>query len=235
MAQVERWKMREQLALEKTALGFYLSGHPYQEFAADLAKFITAKLVDITPDLLPAPSSGGGFNNGGGKRNNGKEIVVAGMVNGVRILQTRRGKMAVVTLDDGSAVLEVTVFSDLYDANRPWIRDDQLLVVKGRASMDDYSGSMRVTADELYDFASARAKFASRLEITCSINDNVRVPQLLALLKPYAGGTCPVQINYSNLIGSGALRLSEAWQVSLPEELLMGLRALCGTENVQVV
>ncbi len=234
MAQVERWKMREQLALEKTALGFYLSGHPYQEFAKDLCKFITAQLAAITPELLPAPS-GGGYNNGGGKRNNGKEIVVAGIVNGVRILQTRRGKMAVVTLDDGSAQLEVTVFSDLYDANRPWIRDDELLVVKGRASMDDYSGSMRVTADELFDFASARAKFASRLEITCASGDGVRVPQLLAVLKPYAGGGCPVQINYSNLIGSGALRLDEAWKVSLPEELLVSLRTLCGTENVRVV
>ena len=236
MADVPRWKMREQLAQEKIALGFYLSGHPYQEFAAELSNFVKLKLADVTPDILPAPNSGNGnYAGGGGRRNNAKQLVLAGMVSGVRILQTRRGKMAVITLDDGSAQLEVTVFNELYDANRPWMRDDELLVVRGKANMDEYSGNMRVTAEDLFDFASARAVFAKRLDLTCSIDDKLRVPQLAELLKPYCGGQCPVQINYSNLIGSAPLRLGEAWQVTLPEELLENLRALCGAQNVQVV
>jgi DNA polymerase-3 subunit alpha len=235
MADVPRWKMREQLQQEKTALGFYLSGHPYQEFAEELSNFVTLKLVDITPDILPAPASGNGnYGGGGGRRNNAKQLVLAGMVSGVRILQTRRGKMAVVTLDDGSAQLEMTVFNDIYEANRPWIRDDELLVVRGKASLDDYSGNMRVTAEELFDFASARAVFAKRLDIFCSIDDKLRVPQLAELLKPYCGGQCPVQINYRNLIGSAPLRLGDAWQVTLPDELLESLRTLCGTRNVQI-
>ncbi len=231
MADVPRWKMREQLTQEKTALGFFLSGHPINEFAAELANFVKYKLVEVTPELV-APVAG---NNGFVKRNSGKQLVLAGMVNGVRILQTRRGKMAVVTLDDGTAQVEVTVFADLYDANRPWIRDDELLVVQGRASLDDYSGGMRVTADQLFDYASARAAFAKRLDIFCSIDDKVRVAQLAEQLKPYCGGQCPVQLNYRNYIGSAPLRLGEAWQVSLPDELLESLRALCGAENVQVV
>ena len=236
MADVPPWKMREQLAQEKTALGFYLSGHPYQEFAAELSNFVKMKLADITPEIITPPSGGGGgYGNGGGRRNNAKSIVLAGMVSGVRILQTRRGKMAVVTLDDGSAALEVVVFSELFDMNRNWIRDDELLVVNGKAELDAYSGSMRVTADELYDFASARAAFARRLDINCSMDDRIRVPQLAELLKPYRGGKCPVQINYSNLIGSAPLRLGEDWQVTLPDELLEALRTACGAQNVQVI
>jgi DNA polymerase-3 subunit alpha len=236
MADVPRWKMREQLAQEKIALGFYLSGHPYQEFAAELSHFVKHKLVDVTPDIItPASGNGGGNGYGGGRRNNAKTLVLAGMVSGVRILQTRRGKMAVITLDDGSAQLEMTVFNDLYEANRPWIRDDELLVVNGKANMDDYSGNMRITAEELYDFASARAVFAKRLDIFCSMDDKIRVPQLADLLKPYCGGQCPVQINYRNLIGSAPLRLGDAWQVTLPDELLEGLRTVCGVDNVKVV
>ena len=236
MADVPRWKVREQLAQEKTALGFYLSGHPYQEFATELSNFVKHKLADITQDIITPPSgNGGGYGNGGGRRNNAKSLVLAGMVSGVRIIQTRRGKMAVVTLDDGSAALEVVVFSELFDANRTWIRDDELLVVNGKAELDAYSGSMRVTADELFDFASARAAFARRLDISCSMDGKVRVPQLVELLKPYCGGKCPVQINYRNLIGSAPLRLGEAWQVTLPDDLLDALRAVCGAHNVQVV
>ena len=236
MADVPRWKMREQLTQEKAALGFYLSGHPYQEFAEELSHFVKHKLAEITPDIVaPASGNGGGYGNGGGRRNNAKSLVLAGMVSGVRILQTRRGKMAVITLDDGSAQLEMTVFSELYDANRTWIRDDELLVVNGKASLDEYSGNMRITAEELFDFASARAAFAKRLDISCTIDDQLRVPQLVAQLKPYCGGKCPVQINYSNLVGSAPLRLGEAWQVTLPDELLEGLRAICGAQNVQIV
>jgi DNA polymerase-3 subunit alpha len=237
MADVPRWKMREQLAQEKTALGFYLSGHPYQEFEAELSNFVKLKLAEITPDILSAPSSGnnGSYGGGGGRRNNAKQLVLAGMVSSVRILQTRRGKMAVVTLDDGSAQLEMTVFNDIYEANRPWIRDDEMLVVRGKANLDEYSGNMRVTAEELFDFASARAAFAKRLDIFCSMDDKIRVPQLVEQLKPYCGGQCPVQINYHNLIGSAPLRLGDAWQVTLPDELLEGLRTMCGADNVKVV
>jgi DNA polymerase-3 subunit alpha len=163
------------------------------------------------------------------------KLVLGGIVNGVRILQTRRGKMAVVTLDDGTAPIEVTVFSDLYDLNRPWIKDDELLVVRGKASYDEYSGGMRVTAEEVFDFASARAIFAKRLDITCSINAPVRVSQMAEILKPLSGGKCPVVINYSNLLASVPLRLGDAWQVTLPDMLINDLRALLGAENVRIV
>jgi len=107
MADVPRWKLREQLAQEKTALGFYLSGHPYQEFAAELSHFVKHKLVDITPEIVAPPSGNG--NGGYGKRNNAKALVLAGMVSGVRIIQTRRGKMAVLTLDDASPPTSSTI------------------------------------------------------------------------------------------------------------------------------
>ena len=68
------------------------------------------------------------------------------------------------------------------------VAEDDVLVVNGKAELDAYSGSMRVTADELYDFASARAAFAKCLEISCSIEGQVRVPQLASLVpvKPFA-------------------------------------------------
>ncbi len=237
MADVPRWKVREELAQEKTALGFYLSGHPYQEFESELSNFVKHKLIDVTPDIItPASGNNGGYGNGngGGRRNNAKSIVLAGMVSGVRILQTRRGKMAVLTLDDGSAALEVVVFSELYDANRNWMRDDELLVVSGKAELDAYSGGMRVTADELYDFASARAAFAKRLDINCSIDGTVRVPKLAELLAPYCGGKCPVQIHYRNLAGTTTMRLGDEWHVTLPDQLLDELRDECGAANICV-
>ncbi|TXT24849.1 MAG: DNA polymerase III subunit alpha [Gallionellaceae bacterium] len=231
LANVERWTLREQLQNEKLALGFYLGGHPYQEYAEELSQFIKLKLADVTPQL----AGQGGNDSGGGRRNSGVQVVLAGIVSGVRIQQTRRGRMGVVTLDDGSAQLEMTVFNETFEASRPWIREDELLVVQGRASLDEFSGNMRVSADELFDLASARSTFAKRLELSVNAESGLRVAQLKELLAPYREGKCPVLIAYRSGDGCAQLRLGENWRISLHDDLLGGLRKMLGEGAVRIV
>lgn len=223
---VAYWSLREKLQHEKTSLGFYLSGHPYQEFAEELAPFIKQRLADITPQALP---------QGNTNKRAGMAVLLAGMVADVRIQQTRRGRMAIVRIEDGSAQLEVTLFNELYEASRPWIRDGELLVVHGKATLDDYSGNMRVTAEEVMDLASARAAFARRLDLGCADQAATIVASLKQLFMPYRGGKCPVVIHYRNQTGSAQLRLGVAWNVTLPDGLLSDLRILLGEKNVRVV
>jgi len=231
LASVERWSLREQLQNEKLALGFYLSGHPYQEYAAELSGFIKLKLTDITPQLVGQSSNN---NNGNGRRNYGVQVVLAGIVSGVRIQQTRRGRMAIVTLDDGSAQVEMTVFNEEYERSRPWVREDEMLVVRGKASLDEYSGNMRVSAEELFDIASARSTFANRLELGIAPENRVSVSRLKELLTPYRDGKCPVMIRYRNLIADAQLKLGEEWRVTLHNDLLEGLNKLLGAQNVRI-
>ncbi len=231
MKDVPRWVVREQLQNEKLALGFYLSGHPYQEYAEELSQFIKLKLADVTPQLAGQGSNSG---DGNGRRNSGIQVLLAGIVSAVRIQQTRRGRMGVVTLDDGSAQVEMTVFNETFVASRPWLREDELLVVRGKASLDEYSGNMRVTADELFDFASARSTFAKRLELTVGADSKVRVAQLKELLTPYRDGKCPVLIDYRNGLSGAHLRLGEEWCVTLHDDLMSGLKKLLGEQNVYI-
>jgi len=230
MADVPRWSLREQLAHEKASLGFYLGGHPYQEYADELANFIKLKLADLTPQFV-AP--GNASSESGKPLRRGVPVLLAGIVAAIRIQQTRRGRMAIVTLDDGDTQVELTIFSEIFVANRPWIREDELLIVRGKASMDEYSGNVRVSGEELFDFASARSAFAQQLALRC--NGNASVEQLKKLFTPYREGKCPVLIHYRNDSADCQLRLGEAWQVTLHDDLLCDLRSLLQTENVQVV
>ncbi|MDD5299756.1 MAG: DNA polymerase III subunit alpha [Gallionella sp.] len=230
-ADVPRWRLREQLTHEKASLGIYLGGHPYQEYAAELANFIKVKLADLTPQFVGRPEERG--QRAEDKSRRGVPVVLAGIVAGLRIQQTRRGRMAIITLDDGSAQTELTVFNEIYDANRLWIREDELLVVRGKASMDLYSDSVRVNGEELFDFASARSHFAQQLALRC--NGNASISQLKKLFAPYRDGKCPVQIHYRNDNASCQLRLGEAWQVTLHDDLLRDLSDLLQPENVKVI
>ncbi|MDO8292394.1 MAG: DNA polymerase III subunit alpha [Gallionella sp.] len=226
-ADVPRWRLREQLSNEKSSLGIYLGGHPFQEFAAELANFIKVKLADLTPQFV-------GQTNGSGQTSRrGVPVVLAGIVSGVRIQQTRRGRMAIITLDDGGAQVETTVFNEEYERSRPWIREDDLLVVRGKASLDEYSGNVRVSAEELFDFASARSHYAKQLELRC--NGRASVAQLKKIFTPWRDGKCPVLVHYANGHASCQLRLGEAWQVTLHDDLLRDLRELLKPENVKVV
>jgi DNA polymerase-3 subunit alpha len=225
---VPYWSLREKLNEEKASLGFYLSGHPYQEFAEELAPFIKYRLADITPQMLPQQ-------NGNGRRAPPLNVLLAGMVADVRIQQTRRGRMAIIKLEDGTAQLEVTLFNELYEANSAWMRSGVLMVVQGKASMDDYSGNMRVNGDDVMDFASARAAFAKRLDLNCAEQEAAIIATLKNLFTPYRGGKCPVVIHYRNQTGSAQLKLGEAWNVTLPDGMLNDLRGLLGERNVRVV
>ncbi|OGS72998.1 MAG: hypothetical protein A2063_01865 [Gallionellales bacterium GWA2_60_142] len=160
-------------------------------------------------------------------------MTLAGIVSGTRIIQTRRGKMAVIMLDDGSAQIELTVFDDVYDRSRPWIKEDELLVVKGRASMDEYSGGIRISGEELFDFASARSNFAQQLSLRC--DGKVGIAQLKKIVTPYRDGQCPVLISYRNQDATCQLRLGESWQVTLDDSMLRELRETLQPENVKVV
>ncbi|HSM98662.1 MAG TPA: hypothetical protein VLS47_06560, partial [Gallionella sp.] len=59
--------------------------------------------------------------------------------------------------------------------------------------------------------------------------------QLKKLFTPYRDGKCPVLIHYRNDSASCQLRLGEAWQVTLHDDLLRDLRGLLQAENVKVI
>ncbi|MDD5612037.1 MAG: DNA polymerase III subunit alpha, partial [Gallionella sp.] len=229
-ADVPRWSLREQLANEKLSLGFYLGGHPYQEYQQELANFIKLRLNELTPERVGKPAGGNSYGKGARR---GMQVTLAGIVSGVRLQQTRRGRMAVVTLDDGSAQIELTVFNEEYERSRPWIREDELLVVQGKAALDEFSGNVRVSGEVLFDLASARSNFAQRLELHC--DGKVGVAELKALFSPYREGGCPVLLHYRNAVANCQLRLGETWQLTLHDDLLADLRQRLGADGVRVV
>jgi DNA polymerase-3 subunit alpha len=224
-ADVARWRLREQLSHEKTSLGFYLSGHPFQEYAPELAQFVKTKLSDLTPNFVE---------QGGGKgRRGGVAVVLAGIISSFRIQQTRRGRMAIIVLEDGAAQTEVTVFNEIYESNRDAIREDELLILRGKAALDEYSGNIRVSGEELFTLAQARSQFAQQLSLRC--DDRIQVAQLKALFTPHRNGACPVVIHYRNTHSTCQLKLGEPWQLTLADELLDELKKLMGEKNVKVV
>ena len=108
-------------------------------------------------------------------------VWLAGVVNAARVQMTRRGRMMVVVLDDGSAQVELSVFNELFERHRDKLKEDALLIVQGKVQRDEFAGGLRVTADELYDLAGLRGRFAVRLRLEMNgQSDAGRLKDLLA-------------------------------------------------------
>jgi DNA polymerase-3 subunit alpha len=210
---VPQWSERERLLNEKLAVGFYLSGHPFRSYEAELRAFVPTRLDQVTPQSHP--------------------VLLAGIVHSLRAQMSRRGRMAVILLDDGHARIELTVFSELFDQHRHWLKEDQLLIVEGKVAHDDFSGSLRISAEKLYDLPAARNRFARAIRLTC--NGGSSGSRLRDLLTPHRNGSCPVSVIYLNGAASCEIDLGDAWRVSLHDELIRSLTEWLKPENVNIV
>jgi DNA polymerase-3 subunit alpha len=146
---------------------------------------------------------------------------------------SRRGRMAILTLDDGSARVEVVVFGELFHEKRSVIQEDQVVVVKGRIFPDEFTGGLRITADGLMDLAEVRSAHAKLLKL--SINGQADSVKLKSILAQYAGGKCGVLIHYRNASGECDIRLPDSHRVKVSGPLLDSLNEWLEEKNVQVV
>jgi DNA polymerase-3 subunit alpha len=213
LAAVPRWTDLTLLQHEKSALGFYLSGHPFRTYEPELRGFIPTRLDQVEPRSHP--------------------VLLAGIMHSLRIQMTRRGRMAVILLDDGNARIELTVFNELFEQHRHWLKEDQLLIVEGKVAYDEFSGSVRISAEKVFDLQTARKRFARGLRITC--NGASSGTKLRELLAPYRSGECPVQIVYYTHGASCEIELGDEWRVNLHDELINSLSGWLTPDNVQIL
>ena len=224
MIHKELWCEREKLRQEKIGLGYYFSGHPFDTYALELKRFIQTRLDRLQPK---------------------RELqLLAGIIHSIRIQMTRRGRMGVINLDDGKARVEVIVFSELFDTNRAWLKEDQLLIVEAKIGMRGYNieenDELRITAEQLYDFDGIRSRFARQVRIHCNSSNLNQISTLKALLMPFSNQSqksyenyCPITLLYCNNYASSELELGNDWRVYLHEDLLQSLSSYF--KNVEIV
>lgn len=222
---VEPWPEKEKLEAEKQTLGLFLSGHPIAEYLPELKYITHGGLGSLEIDA--------------GKVRGKMEARVAGLIVELRTRQTKQGRMmGFATLDDRSGRLEVAAFSNVFDKYRHLLNKDNILVAEGSLAIDDFSNSLRMTAEKLYSIEEAREMYARSITLNWNVGQwpPVRdfVGELLEILRPFSGGQCPVVIEYSGMADKATLQLGDAWRVSPADDLLIRLRRFLSTEAVDV-
>ncbi len=145
------WGIGHQLTQEKTALGFFMSGHLFDAARAEVRQFVSKTIEE------QGASSESGYSR--------EVVLLAGIVSDMRVINGQRGKLAIFKLDDKSGVMEATADEALINANKDVLVDDALIIVQAKIQPDRFSGGNRLAINKIWDLASARCRFGKYLAI----------------------------------------------------------------------
>jgi len=159
------WGVREQLTQEKSAVGFYLSGHLFDEMALEVRRFAKRPIEEVLETREPQ--------------------VLAGIISGFKVINGNRGKVGIFTLDDKSAAIEATADENLLNTCRSLLQDDTLVIVSGRLQPGRNGFAARFVVQQLWSLEEARCRFGKFLRVAVQLDDKQRLPDLQAMLRDF--------------------------------------------------
>jgi DNA polymerase-3 subunit alpha len=215
---MREWDESLLLSYEKDALGFYITGHPLTQFGKNLNRLVshTVNQLDDEKD----------FNS---------EIKVAGIISSVKPLKTKKDeRMATLILEDLSGRIEVVVFPDSYQKYYEFLREDQLVWIKGRFLGE--GESRRIHLLQIMPLGDAFRKQAKRvvLRIFLPGTEESVFEELKSILDNNQGG-CPVLFELQTPHSYRMVVQSRDIQgVNPSEELTKDIENLLGENSVLI-
>ena len=156
------WGVKETLSLEKTALGFYLSGHLFDEVAREVRQFAKRQIEDLIDTREPQ--------------------LLAGIVSDFRVINGQRGKLGLFKLDDKSGSIDARVDEALINTHKNLLKEDELIIVMGKAQPDRFGGgAMQLTINQIWNLEQARCRFGKYLKVAV----NGKAPDVGRMVKDF--------------------------------------------------
>jgi DNA polymerase III subunit alpha len=169
---IAEWDEKQKLLGEKEALGFYITGHPLEQYQDLLAKFANTDAIALTEDGI----------------NDGAMVRIGGMVRSVKRITTKKGDpMAFVELEDMHGSTEITVFSSVFSEVQDLLSEDRPVIVQGKVEKNEQS--VKIIADNIIGIEKAEEIWTASIHVTidASRTDAAALEQLHDMLGRYPG------------------------------------------------
>ncbi len=201
--------------LERSLLGFYLSGHPLERFRDELEGFTTSGIQEA-------------------HLARGRVVTTGGMVLESRVIPTKRsGQMAFLLLEDMSGSGEVVVFNQTYARFGRILEPGSMVLMDGEVKQK--RGKRRFSARMVYPLEEARRVLRAGVMIEVDGTDPRLdlLERVVGLLRRHPGDG-PVIVRMSLSSGRPLKGRSRSLRVDPAEELVEGLRELLGEGAVSL-
>lgn len=213
---VRDWNPKQKLQGEKDTLGLFVTGHPFDEYEAEVRRIAKTKLSNIQADK--------------------KSQKLTGIIVGLRVMKTKRGdNMAILTIDDRSGRLDVRLFSDVYEKFKDKLIVDHLVVCEVEVKHDNYNDSLGANLNNLWNISEARSTFSSGIRLTLKHHELGQhfIRQLNDTLQPFDQYGSPVVVSYEGQSAKADLQFGQEFKVEPSDDLIYRLKSHYGEENVE--
>jgi DNA polymerase-3 subunit alpha len=141
------WSLSEMLAAEKKALGFYITGHPLDDYATVISGLGAVATIEIS-------SLAGG-----------STVRVAGLIADLQVRTTKKGtRFAILRLEDQAGGIKCVLWSESFNRNGGAVKDEAAVLVTGRAEISD-DGMATVIVEDVLALDDALQRKAHELVI----------------------------------------------------------------------
>ncbi len=215
--EMEEWPEMERLAREKATLGFYISGHPLDQFRDELSRLSALN----TENLSNVPD--------------GSRADIAGTVRIKKEKITKnKDKMAFLVLEDLHGSVEVLCFSRVYEAYQNVINSEKPLYVEGIVKKEGGPKTDNITcklvAEKIWLLEDICKKRTTGVSI--ELKSDMVGPAMLPPLKDVIlrnRGRYPVSIKVT-VPGKGIVQLSlpDNYNVDINPEITETINSLVG-------
>jgi DNA polymerase-3 subunit alpha len=225
---VDPWPKSKRLKAEHEVLGFYVSGHPLDEYRAEADAFATAHFGE--PDQLETVIERAA---GGDGRNRGPVRTFCGIITEVNRNTTRSGKpIAFATIEDFTGEGEMVIFSNILDRVQPYLEVDNVVLVKGNVEVR--GGTVKVIAKEINPMWKVREQMVS--EVVLKVNLDEVMPEELREFQSFcerSAGNCKLyfDVDAPELRGQERLR-SRSYVVEPTQEFMKSAQRIFGADNI---
>ena len=215
---VKPWSDEIRLKGEKDTLGLYLTGHPIDVYRPELKAFIPARINELTPTRR------------------GVTTVFAGLVVDVANFPNRM----MVTLDDGTARIEVSANHERFQRFKDIVQLDRVVVIEGEIyEREGYDRPMgRLT--KAFSLNEIRQKRANSIQIKLN-NEHLTKSlsqDLQKILTPFCNvdlcNHIPMQLHIDYPYATADIHLGLNWKVAPQDELLAKLRDYFGKDVIHI-
>ncbi len=216
---VEPWKESERLAKEKEILGFYISGHPLENYRTE-AEIWATHLVSDLGQWRP------------------EQMKLAAVVTSIkRQLSKRTGQeFARLTIEDFSGSAEVVVFNEKWLAINDRIRSDVPMLITGAyLKRDETAENPLFVVEDAKKLAELRSEGTVTVAIDIAKGSYSKdvMSDVRAIVETYPG-SAPIEFRWSDANGAQVRLRSRSLKLATDGAALTELRNILGDSSVSL-
>ena len=219
MPKLPEFDLSEILQFEKEALGFYLSGHPLDEFREVMNANITATSLSFNREAQTDQEP----------LRDKQQVTVGGIITGIKNkITSKQQQMAFIEIEDMVGTIDVVVFPNTYQKKRELIRPDNKVFIFGSVDISD-DANAKLIANNIYTFEEAPKELWLQFDDKDSYLK--LAPQVDRILSEHKGLD---QVSVYLKKEKAVKKLNREQAVNVNNALLTTLNSLLGEKNVKV-